>query len=165
MTGRPREGRAAMKLKVLSLDLVAPGARREGAKAPDLTNLSSYELTSELFWGEVAFEVGGADFGGHYYLLDLLIGWTHALRGLAGRTRTVFEAAEGLGDFAFKRRDDRVEVSRDGGPRASVGLGELQTCVESVLADVLQMLVKEHPALRKNAGLGSLLRGLALPMP
>lgn len=153
-----------MKLEVLSLDLVAPGTRREGAKAPDLTLVNSYELTSELFWGEVAFEIGSADFGAHYYVLDLLIGWAHALRGLDGKTRTVFEAAEGLGDFTFKRRGDKVEVSRDRGPRASVGLDELQTCVESVLADVLRTLVKQHPALRKNAGLGELLRGLALPM-
>ena len=156
---------AAVKLEVLSLDLVAPGARREGAEVPDLSNVNSYELTSELFWGELAFEFGGADFGGHYYVLDVLIGWVHALRGLEGRTRTVFEAAEGLGDFTFVRRDETVEVSRDRGPRTSVALGELQTCVESALGDVLRTLVKDHPALRKNAGLRSLLRGAAVPMP
>ena len=151
-----------LRMTVGQLDLVASGgaARRE-RMLRRLAGADLFELTNELFWGDVTVLIGDADFGGRCYALDTVWGWFVAGRELATSSKYRFAAADGVGDYTFRRPDDKVKVSMDRGPIGVVALLELRTVTADTCRGTIRSLVAAYPALAGNAALKDVVRQLA----
>ncbi|MFF4185250.1 hypothetical protein ACFYZ9_18815 [Streptomyces sp. NPDC001691] len=136
---------------------------RDGVDSPALrrrlAGADLYELTFELFWGELVFRAGGTDFSRSGPVLD----FAYCLHGvgldLERQPKRQYSVAEGAGEFLFTRNGDSLLIREEKGPTGSVSYKEFRTATEAFLRAVVADLCTLYPDLNKNREISKLKRG------
>ncbi|MGW8328950.1 hypothetical protein ACWGLE_13730 [Streptomyces sp. NPDC055897] len=137
---------------------------RDGADNPALRRrllvADLYELTEELFWGELTFKAGDADLSRPGPVLDAAYCF-HVLSGeLEGRPKRTYSAAGGAGEFSFTRKGDVLRIREERGPVVSVSYQEFRGAAEAFIRVVIADLCRLYPELDGNEEMLNLKRRL-----
>lgn len=142
-----------IKFEVCGYELVPEGPVQHARWLGRLADADRFDLTSELFWGELLIVVGNVRFGGYCHLLDMVIGWHAAGEELGTKAKFVFRAAEGAGDYTFRLRGEQVHISLSRGPKADVQLVELRHTAAVAGRMLVRDIIARFPALKSNEAL------------
>lgn len=126
----------------------------DGADSPalrrKLATADLYDLTWEMFWGELVFRVEGADFSGPGPVFDAAYVLFCVARDLQEQPKRTYSAAEGAGEYEFRRKGDLVHIREEGGPRGIVPYIEFRRATATFLRDLIGDLSTRFPELDRN---------------
>lgn len=124
---------------------------------PELEGADEWVLRYDCFLGDLIFIVDEVDLSarwGWVPVLDLALGLVGIVHGLGrdGNAEGVFEFTESDATITFRRDGDMVEIEASYAPRAArVSYNDLQAAAKRFAVRVLDDLVRQHPALCRNA--------------
>ncbi|AXI77875.1 hypothetical protein [Peterkaempfera bronchialis] len=126
----------------------------EGADTPalceSLATASLYELTCEMFWGDLEWRVEGADFSGPGPVLDAAWAMFNMPQHLKSHNKRRYSAAEGAGEYFFTRSGDVVRIREEDGPVGTVSYQEFSDATAKFLNELLVDLCGRYPDLARN---------------
>jgi hypothetical protein len=129
-----------------------------------LVSAGESELRYRLFFGDIVFRIGDADFSANWGwvpVLDFALGLEHAVRGLLhGKDEAEFEFTESDSTIRFQRDAADVFVSASYAPyRTVVNLEDLLKAARAFRTRVVDDLSLIHPQLGLNSTIRNLMEG------
>ncbi|WP_282693787.1 hypothetical protein [Streptomyces sp. CC208A] len=133
---------------------------RDGVDSPELRRRLAvadlYELTCEMFWGDLTFRAEGADFSGPGPVFDAAYCLYRIGEDLKAQPKRTYSAAGGAGEYFFTRKGESVRIREEHGPSGSVSYEEFRTATKAFLRSVIADLCACYPELGKNQEILSL---------
>ncbi|MFV5998872.1 hypothetical protein ACNPQM_42775 [Streptomyces sp. NPDC056231] len=127
----------------------------DGADTPELrrklATADLYDLTYDMFWGDLVFRVEGADFSGPGPVFDAAYVLFCVARDLQDQPKRTYSAAEGAGEYRFHRKGDLVHISEENGPRGVVRYDDFCAATASFLHVLVDDLCERYSELRGNS--------------
>ncbi|WP_281154817.1 hypothetical protein [Streptomyces sp. HYC2] len=136
----------------------------DGADTPEsrrkLVTADLYNLTYDMFWGDLVFRVEGADFGGPGPVFDVAYVLFCVAQDLQKQPKRTYSAAEGAGECQFHRKGDLLQVREENGPRGVVLYEDFCSATIAFLRTLVDDLCGRYPELRRNAEISKIRRRL-----
>ncbi|MFF9111213.1 hypothetical protein [Streptomyces sp. NPDC014805] len=136
----------------------------DGADTPrlrqTLAQADLYDLTWEMFWGDLVFRVDGADFSGPGPVFDAAYVLFCVAQDLERTSKRTYSAAEGAGEYTFHRKGGTVHVREGNGPSGVVPFDEFRAATGDFLRKLVNDLCKRYPELRANPSIVKINRRL-----
>ncbi|MEU3346553.1 hypothetical protein ABZ723_16510 [Streptomyces sp. NPDC006700] len=136
----------------------------DGADTPELrrklVTADLYDLTYEMFWGDLVFRVEGADFSGRGPVFDAAYVLFCVAQDLQEQPKRSYSAAEGAGEYRFHRKGDLLQIREDDGIRGVVLYEDFRSATTAFLRTLVDDLCGRYPELRKNAEIAKIRRRL-----
>ncbi|MFJ6217426.1 hypothetical protein ACIQGZ_29445 [Streptomyces sp. NPDC092296] len=130
-----------------------------------LATADLYDLTCEMFWGELTFRVGDADFSGPGPVLDAAYVLFCTALHLKEPGKRRYSAAEGAGEYLLSRKGDVVRVREERGPSGTVAYPEFRRATTVFLGGLLDDLCGRYPELARNREIVEIRRRVGRGLP
>lgn len=143
----------AKVVRVIELDYRVHGivdGKENPALRQRLATADLYDLTWEMFWGDLVFRAEGADFSGPGPVFDAAYVLFCVARDLQKQPKRSYSAAEGAGEYEFHRKGEFVHIREQGGPRGVVPYSEFRNATAVFLRSLIDDLSTRYPELDRN---------------
>jgi hypothetical protein len=141
--------------------------RRDSVENADLATAKESDLRYDLFLGDIAFKVDGADFSapwGWVPILDFAAVLNRVVEGVPVHGKEALDFTESDSKIWFEYDPPDVLISSSySSDVARVDYQELARASSEFLSDTLASLIREFPQLAKNREIPRFMRPLAQP--